>query len=168
MSGRPNRLDTVPGLREALATLIANGYSNRDTARTLAAEFPALEGLHRRMVGRWKKDQQVQAHIERLGRERVNQITRTIDAELERRIGDSRQRAEMPTRELIELRREMLPPPAQRHVLTRGADESAAAAELFEKLSANPELATALGMGGLPELDAGDPDVADYEDPEGV
>lgn len=161
---RTNRLDTIPGLREAVAEFAVEGNTQAQIAAAIGREFPALDGLNPGVVKRWLKDAKVQATMERLGRERTNAITRTIDATLFGRISSPEQREKMDTRTLLEIRRELLPPPAQRHILSRGVDEGAATSELWLKLSANPELAQALGIGALPELEAGDDDLEGGDD----
>lgn len=163
---RTNRLDTIPGLRETIAELAIAGHTQEQIAAALAEPYPALDGLHKGVVKRWLKDAKVQAIMERLGRERTNMITRTLDAELFARISDPGKRGAIPTRELIEIRRELLPPPAQRHILSRGVDEGAASSELWLRLSENPEAARLLGMGTLPELEAGDDDELEGVDDE--
>jgi hypothetical protein len=161
--GGISRLDQFPGLRELVARHTVDGLSQGDTAAAVAEAFPTLEGTTRDTVRRWLKDAKVQAHIEALAKERVNLIARTIDRELAGRLGDDEKRQKMDTRTLIELRREILPPHAQRHILSRGVDEGAAATEAWLALTRNPDAARTLGLAALPEGEENDEEEVDGE-----
>lgn len=147
-----------PGYAEALAELASRGLSLRDIAGELN------DGTHYSTVGRWLRHPKVQAHLSRLREERVNRVTRKLDHEIEQRLDDKKAVQSMDMKDLVALRRELLGPAAQRVVVSKGADESAAAAELMGVLARNPELAQALGAEGVAEghlLDAAADDTID-------
>lgn len=155
-----SRIDD-PGYAEALAELAAAGLSHEEIAVGLA------DGTHKDTVRRWLRHPKVQAHLSRLREERVNRVTRKIDQVIEGRLSDPNALRSMDMKDLVALRRELLGPAAQRVVVSRGADEAEATAELMGLLARNPELAQALGAEGVAEghlLDAGE-DLGGNDDP---
>lgn len=147
-----SRIDD-PGYAEQLAELAAQGFTHQQIADGLA------DGTHKDTVRGWLRHPKVQAHLSRLREERVNRVTRKIDQVIEGRLSDPDELRGMDMKDLVALRRELLGPAASRVIVSRGADEAEATAELMAVLSRNPELAKALGAEGVAEghlLDAGE------------
>ena len=144
-----SRLDREPGLDELIAAMVVEGKSHEE----IAAEI----GAHKSTVTRsYARDPRVRAHIERMHKERTQLVTHTIDATLLGRIQNKQAREKMSVKELLEIRRELLGPPAQRLTVSRGADEGSALLEVYKRLQENPETLAELGFGNLPELPEGD------------
>lgn len=137
---RTSRLDQDAALPQKVAELIHDGLTHTEVAAAVG------EGTHKDTITRWRKDPRVQAHLTRLREERTNRITSKIDSRLSALIETPDELAKLSIKELIEIRRELLPPAAQRHIVHRGADESAALADLQRLLSERPDLAQALGL----------------------
>jgi hypothetical protein len=152
--GRPSRIDQDPQLAEFVAERLVDGYTKDEAADAVGEAFPPRPDA--RTITRWKQHPKVRAHVSRLREERTNRITSKIDTRLLGLIETPEALEKLSIKELIEIRRELLPPPAQRHVVSRGVDESAALADLMSRLQNDPKLAEALGLGGLPELEPGD------------
>ncbi len=148
-----SRIDD-PGYAESVAELLAQGLTHQEVADGLG------DGTHKDTIKRWVRNPKVQAHLSRLREERVNRITRRLDQIIEGRLSDKTALGEMDIKDLVALRRELLPPAAQRVVVSRGADEAEATMELMQVLARNPELAAAMNAEGVAEghlLDAGEP-----------
>lgn len=160
-SGGVSPLDTVPGLREFVAEVAVAGHTAREIGELVGQRFPALGVVSRGTIGRWLRDPGVAAMIERLGRERTNDIVRSIDAELFAKIQTPASRAQLDIKTLLDIRKELLPPAPQRHILHRGTDEAAATSELWLRLSQDPDLAERLGIAAsVPALEEGN----EYDD----
>lgn len=156
-----SRIDD-PGYAEAVAELAAQGLNHQEIADGL------MDGTHRDTVRGWLRHPKVQAHLSRMREERVNRVTRRIDQVIEGRLSDPDSLKSMDIKDLVALRRELLGPAAHRVVVSRGADEAEATAELMGVLARNPELATALGAEGVADghlLEAGEPVEEDDDDP---
>jgi hypothetical protein len=82
--------------------------------------------------------------MSRIGQDRLNLVTRTIDSALLAIVSDPEQRARLSVRDLLEIRRAMLGPSAQRLTISRGVDEGAALADLYLATEKNPSIAGAL------------------------
>lgn len=146
------RLD-LPGMRSRIAELAAAGMTQGQIGAAL--DPPA----DRKTVRGYLRDPVVATMLEKAIRERTNRITRAIDSTLEKKIEDPEQRAKIPTRELLEIRRE-LAPPAQRHVVSRGQDEAAATSDLYKLMAEHPDMTVAELLG---EIEDEDDDPAELE-----
>lgn len=130
-----SRLD-LPGMRDSIADLAAAGLTQQDIGKSL--DPPA----DRKTIRKYLRDPIVAQLLEKKLRERTNRMVRQVDSTLEDRIKDPVQRAKIPTRELLEIRRE-LQPPAQRHVVSRGQDEPSATADLYQLMAQHPDMTVA-------------------------
>lgn len=136
--GGVSELDRNPDLREQIAEALHRGGTSAEVAEAV--------GFSERAIRRYKKDPLIQGLLSAKREERINSVTRTIDSSLEAKINDPEERKKLSIKELLEIRRELLGPAAQRLTVSKGADEGEAGAELYRKLLENPELAEALGI----------------------
>lgn len=154
--GRKSKLDMHDGLIEDIAELVMDGLNNREIAETLGM------GTHPDTVKGWKKDPRVQAAMSRIRQEHINRIDSKIVNRLKGMIETPDILAKLDVDTLLKIRKELLPPAAQRHVVSRGQDETMAMEELYTMLANKPDMAEALGLAGAPpdedvrELEAGD------------
>lgn len=123
---KPHRLDD-PGFAKEVARLIVNGHTRQEIAD--ACNLKDLE-----TVTRWKRDPRVKSHCLKLVDERIIQITRKVDAEIEERLQNS---VNLTTRELLEIRKEFLGG-AKRAVTEK--DDGMSLNESMQALEENPEL----------------------------
>lgn len=117
MAGRISELDKIENGPEKLAELYIRGVKRE----VLAREF----GVHKDTISNWVHRPDVQAHVQRLNRERINRIVSKVDAELERRLEKVK---DMDIEDIIRLRKEMLP---HRIEVTEKVDEASAVEELM-------------------------------------
>lgn len=156
--GRPSRLAS-PEFVEQLAEAVHDGMTNQQVAEALG------EGIHEDSVKRWKRDPRVQAALSRLREERINRATSKLDARIMAKIETPEELEKMDLDTLLKIRRELLPPPAQRVTVNRGVDENAAMADLFKLLNKRPDIAEALGLESPDEAPALPPgDTIDSDD----
>ena len=162
-----SRIDTQPGLAEVVAQLLIDGLTHAQVAEKISAEQPPdMDPISRYTITKsWSKHPSVRAHMERLTKERHLLISRTVESALEARITDPEQRRKMSVKELLEIRREILGPAAQRLTVNRGADEGSALAELYLRAQEDPEIAAALARLGIEGGTA--PELPEGEDPDG-
>lgn len=141
---RHSRLDTREGLIEDIADLAMQGLTNAEIADAVG------EGTHKDTIKAWRKDARVQAAMTRMRQERINRIDSKIVSRLTSIINDPHELEQLDIDTLLKIRKELLPPAAQRHIVSKGADEPAALAELYGYLNDNPAVAAELGLGGPP------------------
>lgn len=133
---RTSYLDKFPELRDFVALKYIEGYSNQAIADAVNNEWEALN-VHKDTIITWRKDDEVDAKVHRLNRERVARILRRTDTELERRLEKMAQN--MDTDELIKLRKEFRP---ERDAHTdEKVDRAGLIQELFGAAQEDPELA---------------------------
>ena len=141
--GRPNRLDTTPGLRDLVAEMYATGMTRKAMAEQLETTDKTLK--------RWLADPEVSVKVEALLRERIIRIRRQVDGELEARIGNKRRLSQMPEETLLKIRKELAADLPARQ-------DASSAERAVEKLwliaADNPEAAKILHMLGLDDSEA--------------
>lgn len=96
-SGRPSALNQ-DDTREQLALLIARGLS--------APEIGEIMGRHEQTIKVWRQDEEVQARVTTLRRERVNRFVSKIDQELEKRLENP---GKLTVTELVKIRQTLMP-----------------------------------------------------------
>lgn len=136
--GMTNTLDRVDGLRDRVAELWADGYSNKAIAETVHREFVEIEDVPvKNTIINWRHDETVKNKIHALMRERISRIVRRTDSELANRLENA---SELTVEEIIKIRKEIAP---ARDVLDEGerVDPADAADDLFGAAIDDPELA---------------------------
>ncbi len=141
---RTSRLDTRPGLIEQVAEMAMMGLTNQEIADTVG------ENTHKDTIRAWKKDERVQAAMSTMRQESINRIDSKIVSRLQGIIDTPGELEKLDIDTLLKIRKELLPPAAQRVTVSRGVDEAAALTELYQLLNERPEVAAALGLGGPP------------------
>lgn len=124
--GRPSALSD-PEFQQAVAEAFVGGMTRPEMAEHFNVQLST--------ISRWRRDPRIKARALKLTEDRVLQITRKVDSEIERRLGNAK---DMTTRELLETRKEFLGGAFRQQ--TEGVDDATtqAAMALLEK---NPELA---------------------------
>lgn len=136
--GMTNTLDRVDGLRDRVAELWADGYSNKAIAEAVHREFSEIEDVPvKNTIINWRHDEQVKNKIHALMRERISRIVRRTDSELANRLENA---SELTVEEIIKIRKEIAP---ARDVLddSERVDPADAADDLFGAAIDDPELA---------------------------
>lgn len=136
--GMVNTLDRVDGLRDRVAELWADGFSNKAIAETVFREFAEIESEPvKNTIINWRHDEQVANKIHALMRERISRIVRRTDSELANRLENA---SELTVEEIIKIRKEIAP---SRDVLDEAerVDPADASADLFGAAIDDPELA---------------------------
>jgi hypothetical protein len=136
--GMVNTLDRVDGLRDRIAELWADGYSNKGIAETVHKEFTEIEsGPVKSTIINWRHDEQVANKIHAIMRERISRIVRRTDAGLEARLENM---DELTVDEIIKIRKEIAP---ARDVLDEAerSDPAQAVDDLFGAAIDDPALA---------------------------
>lgn len=139
--GMINTLDRIDGLRDRIAELWADGYSNKGIAETVHKEFAEIESVPvKSTIINWRHDEQVTNKIHAIMRERISRIVRRTDAGLEARLENM---DELTVKEIIDIRKEIAP---ARDVLDEAerSDPAQAASDLFGAAAEDPELARRL------------------------
>lgn len=133
-------LDRVDGLRDRVAELWAEGYTNKALAEAIFAEFPEVEAVPvKSTIINWRKDDVVTNKINALMRERVGRIVRKLDAIISLKIENA---DELTVDEVIKIRKEFLP---ERNAFTDEKQDAAAIDEdLFGLMESDPEFADRL------------------------
>lgn len=145
---RTSRIDQDPDLALFVAEKIMDGFTNDQVAEVVG------EGTDPRTIGRWKQHPIVRGHLNRLRDDRANRVDSKIMAHLLTKIETPQEIKKLSVKELLEIRRELLGPATQRHVVSKGANEDEALAALMTRLQDDPKLAEALGLAGaLPAAD---------------
>lgn len=98
MAGRPSRLED-PDFCDLVAEHLASGLTCEEISRD------PLVGASAGSIRTWRRDPRIKARLGKLINERVQEVTRRVDAEIARRLGDA---DALTTRELIDIRREFL------------------------------------------------------------
>lgn len=129
MAGRKSKL-ADPEFLENFSSLYASGMSHTD----IAAEL----GVHPSSITNWVKDPRAVVVIGNLIKERVNRITRKIDASIEARLADAE---EWDLDDLVKVRREMIRSMPDGKIVS---DTASAASEISEAMDQSPDLAKAL------------------------
>lgn len=124
------------GLRELIAEAYADGRSRQQIADAIG------DNCHKDTVTEYLKDDEIQAMIDRLSRERINRVTRKIDAALESRLEHV---DKIDTETLLKIRKEMLP---ERIEIDDKTDRSTLVEELWGAADQDPELAQRLLAAG--------------------
>jgi hypothetical protein len=133
-----NTLDRVDGLRDRIAELWADGYSNKGIAETVHKEFAEIESVPvKSTIINWRHDEQVSNKIHAIMRERISRIVRCTDSALADRLENP---DELTVDEIIKIRKEIAP---ARDVLddAERIDPADAASDLFGAAVDDPELA---------------------------
>ena len=133
-----NTLDRVDGLRDRIAELWADGYSNKAIAESVHKEFAEIEDEPvKRTIINWRHDEQVKNKIHAIMRERITRIVRQTDSALAKRLENA---DELTVEEIIKIRKEIAP---ARDVLddAERVDPADAASDLFGAAVDDPELA---------------------------
>lgn len=136
--GMTSTLDTVDGLRDRIAELWAEGFSNKGIAETVQSEFAEIETPPvKSTVINWRHDEQVKNKIHALMRDRISRIVRRTDAILAQRLDNAE---ELTTDEVIKIRKEIAP---SRDVLDESerVDPAQASSDLFGAALDDPDLA---------------------------
>jgi hypothetical protein len=136
--GMTNTLDRVDGLRDRIAELWADGYSNKGIAETVHKEFVEIESVPvKSTIINWRHDEQVTNNIHAIMRERISRIVRRTDAGLEARLENMN---ELTVKEIIDIRKEIAP---ARDVLDEAerSDPAQAVDDLFGAAIDDPALA---------------------------
>lgn len=133
-----NTLDRVDGLRDRIAELWADGYSNKAIAEAVHKEFAEIQDEPvKRTIINWRHDEQVKNKIHAIMRERITRIVRQTDSALAKRLENA---DELTVEEIIKIRKEIAP---ARDVLddAERVDPADAASDLFGAAIDDPELA---------------------------
>lgn len=133
-----NTLDRVDGLRDRIAELYADGFSNKAIAETVHAQYAEIEDVPvKQTIINWRHDEQVENKVHALMRERIGRIVRRTDAELANRLDNAE---ELTVKEIIEIRKEIAP---SRDVLNEDekVDPAQASQDLFGAALDDPDLA---------------------------
>jgi hypothetical protein len=133
-----NTLDRVDGLRDRIAELWADGYSNKGIAEAVQKEFAEIESVPvKSTIINWRHDEQVSNKIHAIMRERISRIVRRTDSALADRLENP---DELTVDEIIKIRKEIAP---ARDVLddAERIDPADAASDLFGAAVDDPELA---------------------------
>lgn len=136
--GMTNTLDRVDCLRDRIAELWADGYSNKGIAETVHKEFVEIESVPvKSTIINWRHDEQVTNKIHAIMRERISRIVRRTDSVLATRLETP---DELTIDEIIKIRKEIAP---ARDVLDESEriDPADAASDLFGAAVDDPELA---------------------------
>jgi hypothetical protein len=136
--GMTSTLDRVDGLRDRVAELWAEGYTNKAIAEAVHSEFAEIEDCPvKNTIINWRQDSQVANKIHALMRERISRIVRKTDAALAGRLENA---DDLTVEEIIKIRKEIAP---ARDVLDEAEriDPSQAADDLFGAAIDDPELA---------------------------
>jgi hypothetical protein len=136
--GMTNTLDRVDGLRDRIAELWAEGYTNKGIAETVHSEFAEIESVPvKGTIINWRHDEQVANKIHALMRDRISRIVRKTDAALAKRLEND---DELTVDEIIKIRKEIAP---ARDVLDEAerVDPAQAASDLFGAAVDDPDLA---------------------------
>jgi hypothetical protein len=131
-------LDRVDGLRDLIAELWADGYSNKAIAEKAHSTFAEIEDVPvKSTIINWRHDEQVKNKIHAIMRDRVSRIVRRTDSELIARLENAE---ELTVKEIIDIRKEIAP---ARDVLDENerVDPADAADDLFGAADEDPELA---------------------------
>jgi len=131
-------LDRVDGLRDLIAELWADGYSNKAIAEKAHSTFAEIEDVPvKNTIINWRHDEQVKNKIHAIMRDRVSRIVRRTDSELIARLENAE---ELTVKEIIDIRKEIAP---ARDVLDENerVDPADAADDLFGAAVEDPELA---------------------------
>lgn len=145
--GMTNTLDRIDGLRDRLAELYVEGYSNKSLAIKLHAEFVEIESVPvKGTIINWRKDETVENKIHTLMRERIGRIVRKTDAQI---LADL-EAGDLTVDEKIKIRKEFVP---ERDAFTDEKQDAAKIDEdLFGLMEEDPEFAERL-MGANDEPD---------------
>jgi transposase len=128
--GRPSRLND-PGFIDLFAALVVSGATNEEIAQQCE--------ISDRSVRNYKKDPRVKAAAIKLTEDRILRITRKVDSEIEQRLQHPN---EIPTDELIKLRKEYLPGFVRQQVDAQA--DAATIEEVMTEIEDDPELAEKL------------------------
>src|ERR1044072_9791682 len=122
------------------AKLVATMFVNGMTARQMAVELDVSEWT----IGQWRRDPRVKAHAHKLIEDRIIQIGRRVDSQIEQRLMEA---DKLSIRELLEIRKEFLGGALRRQ--TEDIDEGTvnAAGAAIER---NPALVEQLAPGPAP------------------
>ena len=121
-----------PEFAKAVAEAYMNGSSR--------AEMAEMFGAHKDTITDWTRDPRVQAHAATLAQERVNRITRRVDAEIETRLMDAE---EIDTELLLKIRKEFMERGGKID-LGSGKNDAGTMSDMIDVLEANPDLAAQL------------------------
>lgn len=149
--GMTNTLDRVDGLRDRVAELWVEGYTNNKLAEQVFREFEDIEAVPvKNTVINWRKDDVVENKIHALMRDRIGRIVRKIDQVISQKVenGD-----DLTVDEAIKIRKEFVP---ERNAFTDEKQDAAAIDEdLFGLMEDDHEFAERL-MGDDEPIPDGD------------
>ena len=117
-----------PGALEKFAELYAAGLKREE----LAEEFDVSKDS----VSRWLRREDVQMAIAEVNRRRTNRIVRKIDSQIEARLGNDDQLKNMDVKDLLAIRRELVP---QKLEVGKAGDFEAAEAAMWDALDRGEE-----------------------------
>lgn len=148
--GQTNTLDRVDGLRDMVAELYVEGYTNKALAEKVFAEFAEIEAVPvKNTIINWRRDEVVDNKIHSLMRERIGRIVRKIDGVIATKIEHA---DELTVDEALKIRKEFVP---ERNAFTDEKQDAAQIDEdLFGLMEEDPEFAERLmGDNGEPDGD---------------
>lgn len=118
---------------------VAEAYVLGLTRAQMAAQFD----VHPDTITIWKRDMRVRTIAKQMHEERILEMTRKVDAEMQSRLNSQRIR-EMDDETLIKFRKELVGD--KKTIELSGAlDTGAAKGDLWKQLDGDPELAAKLG-----------------------
>ena len=112
------------------AKLVASMFVGGMTAKQMAYELDVSEWT----IGQWRRDPRVKAHAHKLIEDRIIQISRRVDSQIERRLENA---DKLSIRELLEIRKEFLGGALRRQ--TEDIDEGTVN-EAVAAIEKNPDL----------------------------
>lgn len=127
--GRPSALRDTE-YAKLVATMFVDGMS----ARQMAAEL----GVSQWTINSWRRDPRIKAHTTKLIQDRILQITRKTDAEIQRRLEAAEK---LSTKEILEIRKEFLG--GKLRDKTEDVDEETMS-DAMKAIEENPELVNQL------------------------
>lgn len=125
-SGRPHRLDD-PEFAKEVAQAFVDGYSRTDMCEMFDVKDPST-------ITRWRRDPRVKAISMKLVEDRVVQISRKVDSQIEARLANAEN---MSLKELLSIRKEFLGGSLREQ--TEKADDKAVN-EAMKAVENNPDL----------------------------
>lgn len=128
--GRPGFLDDPENVES-----VAIAYIDGRTRKQIASAF----GVNERTVTAWRGDPRVKARAAQLARDRILQVVRKTDSQIEDRLKNA---GEMSVRELLDIRKEFITGPGFQDEAAGISPETIT--EVTEAMEADPDFAAAL------------------------
>lgn len=132
-------MDKHPDLRVIVAEKFVEGSSNQEIADAINAAVPNLDRpVNRETIPTYRRHPDVEAHIARRRRERINLITSKIDSKIESWLNNAKVNHDIEV--LLKIRKELMP----ERMKDRGdetMDEDKLVEEMFDRAYEDPEFA---------------------------